>query len=72
MKKTLADKAKKYYDRGLWTEDMLVALVNKDSNNFTANEFKDIVGKDMTGITSPAQLKIKELENEIVFLKGKK
>jgi len=69
MKKILADKAKKYYDRGLWTEEMLIALVNKDSNSLTAGEFKEIIGKDMTGITSAAQLKIKDLEDEIKKLK---
>ena len=69
MKKTLADKAKKYYNRGLWTEEMLVKLVNKDETTMTLNNYKEITGKDMTGLTSPAQIKIKELEDEIVVLK---
>lgn len=37
------DLAKKNYDRGLWTDDMLRKLVTK--NKLTAEEFEQITGK---------------------------
>lgn len=36
--------AKKNYDRGLWSIDMLRALVGKTSVSFTAADFEEITG----------------------------
>lgn len=36
--------AKKNYDRGLWTSDMLEKLVER--NKLTQNEFDEIVGEN--------------------------
>lgn len=38
------DLAKKNYDRGLWTDDMLRKLVAK--GKLTAEQYKEITGKD--------------------------
>ena len=42
----LAEKVKKYYELGLWTEQRVRDAVTK--NAITAEEFKAITGKDYT------------------------
>lgn len=45
MHSPLFEKAKDYYDRGLWSEEQLKALVLK--GKLTEDEFKEITGKDI-------------------------
>lgn len=41
---TNMEMAKKNFERGLWTEDMLKRLVEKEK--ISAQDFKEITGKD--------------------------
>lgn len=41
---TNMEMAKKNFERGLWTEDMLKRLVEKEK--ISAKDFKEITGKD--------------------------
>jgi hypothetical protein len=42
---TTKELAKKNYDRGLWSREMLKALVAKTALSFTAADFEEITGE---------------------------
>ncbi|MPM22553.1 hypothetical protein SDC9_69010 [bioreactor metagenome] len=42
---TTKELAKKNYDRGLWSKDMLKALVRKGTVSFTAVDYEEITGE---------------------------
>lgn len=44
---TTKDLAKKNYDRGLWTKEMIAALVKKGA--LYADDYKEITGEDYPG-----------------------
>lgn len=44
---TTKEMAQKNYDRGLWTKEMIAALVKKGA--LTADDYKEITGEDYTG-----------------------
>lgn len=44
---TTKEMAKKNYDRGLWTKEMIIAIVKM--NGLTADDYKEITGEDYPG-----------------------
>ena len=42
---TTKELAKKNYDRGIWSKDMLKALVRKATTTFTAADYEEITGE---------------------------
>ena len=42
---TTKELAKKNYDRGLWSMDMLKALVSKSTLSFSAADYEEITGE---------------------------
>lgn len=44
---TTKEMAQKNYDRGLWTKEMIAALVKKGA--LTVDDYKEITGEDYSG-----------------------
>ena len=55
------DLAKKNYDRGLWTDDMLANLVSK--GKISATDYEEITGESYTGDAPVSSITEEELNN---------
>lgn len=58
---TTKELAKKNYDRGLWTDNMVGNLVSK--GKISASDYKEITGEDYTGDVPAGTITEAELNN---------